>query len=512
VKVLLIVIDAATSRVVSPAIKTGQLPTLQRLAEVGGLHESVTMFPSITPAATATIITGQYPASSGIVGASWYDEAAESVAYFGDDFWVVAREGFRPFLRDFLVGLNGDRLKAPTLFQHVERAGKTALCLNYLVFKGDVEHVVKMPLLLSMLPGVSRTEVIKGPSIFCLGDFVATRTMRGKPLVDKSGIVHRFGMDDASTGLLLAEVAEDRAFADFNVAYFADNDYRSHEIGPHAALKVVAAVDASLARMFEAAGGMDAMLRDTYVIVTSDHGHCEILDDAERATIHLDRALGEFKQAALGQPWQDGDQIMICPNMRAAEVYLRHHDESSRLRVIELALADSRIDHAFWRIGSAGSGPLRYAVRNADGYLEFRRGNDGGQSAQDAFGMWWSWTGALAVLDAKVEDGRLRWNDYPNAFERIAGALDAPKAGAVWFTARPGCEFEVPGGAAHVGGASHGGLHALESLCPFLIAGPTRVDVPRHMRSVDIAPLCLELLGVPAPFRVGDPRQVTGAS
>ena len=53
-KVLLVVIDAATARVVSPAIKTGQLPTMQRLAEVGRLHESVTMFPSITPAATTT--------------------------------------------------------------------------------------------------------------------------------------------------------------------------------------------------------------------------------------------------------------------------------------------------------------------------------------------------------------------------------------------------------------------------------------------------------------------------
>jgi predicted AlkP superfamily pyrophosphatase or phosphodiesterase len=70
VKVLLIVIDAATSRVISPAIQTGQLPTMQRLAEAGSLHESVTMFPSITPAATASIITGHYPAGSGIVCAS----------------------------------------------------------------------------------------------------------------------------------------------------------------------------------------------------------------------------------------------------------------------------------------------------------------------------------------------------------------------------------------------------------------------------------------------------------
>ena len=505
-KVLLVVIDAATARVVSPAIKTGQLPTLQRLAEVGRLHESVTMFPSITPAATTTIITGHYPAQSGIVGASWYDEGAENVAYFGDDFWVIAREGFRAFLDDFLVGLNGDRLRAPTLFQTVERAGKSALCLNYLIFKGDVEHTVKIPGLLAMLPGVSRTEVIKGPAFLCLGDFVATRTMRGTPLVDKGGMKHRFGMDDASTGQLLVEVAEDRAFADFTVAYFADNDYRSHEIGPHAALKVVEEVDRSLARMFEAAGGMETMLRDTYVIVTSDHGHCEVLDDTERATIHLDVALGEFKQAALGKPWADGDEMMICPNMRAAEVYLRHHDAATLLRVIEQALGDRRVDHAFWRVEVEGAARNGYAARNADGHLEFWRGKEGGETAQDAYGTDWSWRGNLSVLDAHVEDGRLRWNDYPNAFERITGALDAPKSGAVWFTARPGCEFEVPGGKAHVGGASHGGLHALESLCPFVIAGPATVDLPNDMRSVDIAPLCLELLGLPSTLRVGDPR------
>jgi arylsulfatase A-like enzyme len=506
VKVLLVVIDAATARVVGPAIKTGQLPTMQRLVEAGALHESVTMFPSITPAATTTIITGQYPAHSGIVGASWYDEATESVAYFGDDFWVAAREGFRAFLCDFLMGLNGERLKALTLFQHIERAGKTALCLNYLVFKGDTEHTVKVPsVLMAMLPGVKRSEVIHGPSIFCLGDFVATRTMRGKPLVDKGGVFHRFGMDDASTGQMLVEIAEDDAFADFNVAYFADNDYRGHEVGPHAALKVIEKVDHSLGQMFEAAGGMEKILQDTYVIITSDHGHCEILDDAERATIHLDKTLCDLKQAALGKPWQDGDEIMICPNMRAAEVYLRQPDSSMLLRVIDSVLGDQRVDHAFWRVDTAGR--KGYAARNANGYLEFWRGSDGPEHAKDAFGTAWTWRGDLGVLDAQVEDGELRWNDYPNAFERIVGALDARSSGAVWFTAKPGCEFEVPGGAAHVGGASHGGLHELESWCPVIVAGPAKVELPVHMRSVDIAPLCLKLLGIPSPMQVGDPRE-----
>lgn len=70
-KVLLVVIDAATPHVVCPAIRTGRLPTLQRLADAGTLHEaSVSIFPSITPAATTSIITGAYPAEHGIAGAA----------------------------------------------------------------------------------------------------------------------------------------------------------------------------------------------------------------------------------------------------------------------------------------------------------------------------------------------------------------------------------------------------------------------------------------------------------
>jgi hypothetical protein len=57
-----------------------------------------------------------------------------------------------------------------------------------------------------------------------------------------------------------------------------------------------------------------------------------------------------------------------------------------------------------------------------------------------------------------------------------------------------------------VGGASHGGLHALDSFSPVVVAGPSRVPVPRHMRSVDLAPLCMQLLGLQMRYRVGDPR------
>ena len=507
VKVLLVVIDAASPRVVCPAVQTGHLPNLKRLADAGEMHQaSATIFPSITPAATTSIITGCYPAEHGIAGASWLDEAENRVAYYGDDFWVIAREGFGAFVRDFLTGLNGDRLRAPTMFEVAERAGRSAASLNYLVYRGLVRHDANVPKLLSLLPGVPFTESVDGPSLLCLGDFVTCRALRHKPL-DKGGLMHRFGMDDEATAELLTEIAAEGLFPELTVAYFADNDYRSHEVGPYRALPAIERVDAALGAMFDAAGGFDRFMQDRCVLVTSDHGHCDILADRERAVIELHHVLAEFRQAAIGKPWTERDELMICPNMRAAQLYVHRPTADAIQRVGRTCLLDPRVDLVMWKRTWTRPDAPGYAVASPRGHLEFWRADDGppATSGHDAFGQLWSWHGDLEALQFERIDGLVSSTEYPNAFERIAGALDAPNSGEIWVTAQPGCEFEVPGGAAHVGGGSHGALHALDSLSPVIVAGAPR-RLPRAMRSIDIAPLCLDALGIRMRYAVGDAR------
>ena len=506
-KVLLVVIDAASPRVFCPAVQTGQLPNLKKLADAGEMHqESVTIFPSITPAATSSIITGTYPFEHGIAGASWFDDSRNEIAYYGDDFWVIAKEGFGAFLRDFLVRLNGDRLTAPTLFELIERTGRPAACLNYLVHRGLAEHKVNVPWLLAMLPGVPFTETVAGPRLLCLGDFVTGRGPRTKrKLHDKPGMIHRFGMDDASTSVLLQELAAERGFPDFTVAYFADNDYKSHEVGPHAALPVIEGVDAALGAMFDAAGGFDRFMQDTCVIVTSDHGHCEILADRDAAVIELQTVLGEFAHADLGRGWRAEDEIMICPNMRAAQIYIQHPSAVMVDRVARSALLDPRVDLVMWKTGLTETGATGYSILSPRGGLEFWRGSNGDGRAHDAWRTEWTWRGDLEVLQLEREGNFIESREYPNAFERIAGVLDMRHSGEVWVTAQPGCEFEVPGGEAHCGGASHGALHALDSFSPVIVANAPR-RLPRMMRSIDIAPLCMEILGIPMRYAVGDPR------
>jgi hypothetical protein len=513
-KVLLVVIDAASPRVVCPAIQTGRLRNLKRLADAGEMHQSsATIFPSITPAATTSILTGAYPAEHGIAGASWYEESRDEIVYYGDDFWVIAKEGFGAFLRDFLVRLNGDRLKAPTLFELIERTGRRAACLNYLVYRGLVTHDVRVPRLLALLPGVPLTETVDGPSILNLGDFVAERPLRHGHHDGRTGLLHRFGMDDAATALLLTRMAERGLWPDFTVAYFADNDYRSHEVGPHAALPVIDRVDAALGEMFDAAGGFDAFMRDMCVIVTSDHGHSEILSDRDEAVVELQTILGDFRHSELGRPWRPREEIMICPNMRAAQIYVRHATNVER--IAQTALLDPRVDLVMWRSAGADAGASGYTVAGQRGRLVFWREADAasrrGVRGEDAFGTAWRWDGDAETLQL-VQDGRfVESTEYPNAFERIANVLEARNSGDMWVTVRPGCELDVPGGHAHVGGGSHGALHALDSLSPVVAAGLER-RLPRAMRSVDIAPLCLQALGMSMRYGVGDARHAGSAS
>jgi hypothetical protein len=508
VKILLIVIDAATPHVVCPAVRTGQFPVLQQLVDAGTMHErSVSIFPSITPAATTSIITGCYPAEHGIAGASWFDRTRGEVAYYGDDFWVIAREGFGDFIRDFLLRLNGDRLIAPTLFEMVERSGRQAACLNYLVFRGNVPHHVRIPGLLAALPGVPLSETVEGPSILYLGDFVGTPSSRGRRLEEKGGILHRFGMDDASTGAMLIDLFEQGGLPDFTVAYFADNDYRSHEVGPYRALDVLARIDEVLSEAFAVAGGMQRVLDETCIVITSDHGHCDVLRDPTRAVIRLDSVLSNYRQAKLGGAWGPRDEIMICPNMRAAQIYVRKPSPDIVARLGQDLLAHPLVDQVIGRTGLAVGGSDGYSVFTSRGNVRFSRALNGSADAEDVFGGRWRWSGEPATVDMAHDGRTIVFDQYPNAFERIAGVLDLEHSGELWVTAKPGAEFEVPGGKAHVGGASHGALHALDSHSPVILAGGgIRPTLPRDLRSIDIAPLCMQLLGIPMRYCPGDPR------
>ena len=410
-RVLLMVVDGWTPSVLAAGLARRTLPTFARLAAAGILDlQCTSIFPSITPAATASIITGRHPAAHGIAGMSWLNPRDGQVSYFGDDVATVLRRGPADFLRAFLVRLNGDRLRAATLLQTVPAHGRSAASINYLMFKGDVRHHAEVPRVLRLLPRMPRRVEVFGPPVLYLGEFCRPAGARLK----HRGMRHRYGLDDAATEEFLLQYGGAGALPDFTVAYFADYDFESHRRGHEDSLDVIQRLDARLARVFDAWGGFDRVLRDVVIVTTADHCHSHVRRDRD-AGIHLDPLLDEFTLAAPSYGWRGDDQLMVCPNMRAAQVHVRHRDSHVIRRVARSLVADRRVDQVIWRDDDTGKGGFR--VLTADrGELWFRPSPASG-AVTDARGAGWDYTGELAAVDAHVTDLHVVFGDYPSAFE-----------------------------------------------------------------------------------------------
>jgi hypothetical protein len=507
-KVLLVIVDACASRVVEPAIQRNQLPNLRRLIETGTWRtDSISIFPSITPACTTSIITGCYPREHTIPGAYWYEPEEHNVVYFGYDIWAILDEGISQFVQDFLINLNEEYIQAPTVYQLASRAGLVTASLNYIIFHGDVAHTVNMPPALALLVDVETPTIINGPNILYFGDvFQSAVDASGRTLSAPGGPLNRFGFSDETTGELLKQLASAHNMPDFTLAYFPHNDSRSHEVGPEEAIDALEDVDRILGEVFEAYGGMDALLDEVCILLTGDHSQSNVIDDAESAGIRLDQLLESFSVADAGTPMEKEDDLVICPNLRAAQIYFHTPTEERIERVVRQLLTDSRVDQALWSDEFVHGSTGGYHVRTNDrGSLRFWPSQDPDAPA-DVHGCRWEWEGDLRVVDGHVADGVITFDTYPNAFERIVGMLDLPRRGHLWLTAHPGYEFRLEHTDIHQGGGSHGSLHVLDSLSPLIMAGaPEGVELPQQPRLVDVAPLCLTVLGI-------EPDHAPGAS
>lgn len=498
-KVLLIIIDALASRVVQPALNSNRLPNFNRLYEAATLRsESISIFPSITPAATSSLITGVYPQKHGISGAYWYIPDQKKVVYFGYDIWAILEKGIANFMQDFLIELNEKHLQGQTLFQKVEESGRTAASLNYLIFHGDSPHEINLPLLLSLLPNSSMDQKVSGPSLLYFGDLIQTPLANDKKPSGPGGMFHRFGFADDNTADLLLDLIQKEALPDFTLAYFPENDFRSHEVGPETAVDKLEALDEQLGKIFTAFGGLERMLSEVCVVVTGDHSQSDVVADEQAAAIRLDQLLAEFSIAAAGTPMDKEDELVVCPNLRTAQIYFHTPTAERHERIIRDLLQDQRIDQLIWSAEFLDAAHRGFHVATQErGRLHFWPGEGGPNSATDKVGNTWSWQGNLAAVDGHVEDGEITFGDYPNAFERIAGILMLSVSGHLWVTSKPGYEFCLEHTLVHAGGGSHGSLHVLDSVSPLWVAGaPAELALPAQPRSVDVAPLCLKVLGL----------------
>jgi hypothetical protein len=184
----------------------------------------------------------------------------------------------------------------------------------------------------------------------------------------------------------------------------------------------------------------------------------------------------------------DGPRIAVCPSQRGAMVYALREAERDAMRasVVTRALTIEGVDLVIWLERDAHDAPREAVIASPSrGELRFAPEKMGGTDGAgetgaltDARGRRWSVDGNLDALAAQARDGVFISLDYPDALARVWASLTCPTSGEVLLSAAPGYEFLDWGGAAHVGGGSHGSLHASDSLGALVLSGVDELPAP----------------------------------
>jgi hypothetical protein len=481
-KLVLCVIDAMAPEMLVRAAESGAAPVLATLMQRGFyIPDCVAAFPSVTPVCAASIVTGTAQDEHHIPGMNWYSRSSEESRYveYGSSLRAAQRFGISRQLTDTVYNMNRAHLSPRTLtvFETLDDANVRTAGTTYLMYRGRHRHEPQRDTALArVLAGTLTRHPVMGPRELFYADIFASRRTGCRSTLGMPGV------RDRHSGCVSAYMVEHDLF-DFLLLSLPDNDWHSHKRGPDGQLTSIAAADLQLARVMEAAGGVDEFLAEHAVIVMADHSQAPVT-----ATIDLQGELSELgvlqpdNANLLGaltgtrtssRPRNDVEpRIAVCPSQRAAMVYSLHRSERDAMRasVVTRARTIEGVDLLAWLARDAHDRPLEGVVSNPDrGELRFAPDGD----LRDARGIRWHLDGELAVLDAAVSRGEstLSTPTYPDALSRLWSALTCPTSGEVLLSAAPGYEFLDWGGAAHIGGGSHGSLHVSDSLAPLVLYG-----------------------------------------
>lgn len=486
-KVLLFVIDSLHPVVLGKVLSEGKAPALRFLAEHGTYYDRViSSFPTMTPAATSSMITGTWPDRHGVPGFIWYNEEIRKIVDYGATWQSILKIGTEKVLRNLLIKLNEEHLnpKTPTLYERLEAAGYTTGNVNFMIHRATHLQQAKLPFLLALATGFHLTQAeVSGPAHLTLGQLLHP-AFSGRSNAYPRGAFHRFGFNDSFSGSMAAQIVREGNQPDLMVVYFPDNDKYSHKYGPLQSGPSIAHADSQVAGVLNEYGSWEKALEGNVFIVTGDHAQSRVGIGSEYL-IDLDDALKSFKRLkATEETSVDNNQeIAICPNERMAYIYILQRKEKILADVVSILAKDTRNTQIAWKVSNTG-----YCVLQGGTEKQLLFSQVG--PYQDVYGQGWSFEGDLSVVDAKVSGGKtIEFGQYPDALTRLISALEARGGSRVVVSAASGYEYQAVGAPIHPGGGSHGSLEEEDSTVPMIVAGmQVRLE---HPRIIDLVPIIL---------------------
>lgn len=485
-RVVYIIIDGMSTEAFEQATSSGRAPALATIKERGHyVRDSVAVFPTITPAATSSLVTGEVPARHGIPGMCWYDRNANRYVNYGQSPRAAVIEGLNQVVRDHMHNLNEEHLSkdVSTIHESLDRLRLSTASINFMVFRGPHEQELRRGLFKRGFFRKSLPERIHGPKEHYFADVLGGSSDGPcRSMLSKRGLEERMKATDAWAACVTRDLLERRA-ADMVLFYLHENDHLSHRNGPVSQVENLIAEDEHVAYVLDAFDSWDRACDEVGFVITADHAQSPVSDEEEHV-VELPEVLGDFKlvRPKPGKERMDGRDLAAAGNGRAGFVYL-NEERAERLHhpVTESLLSCDGLDQVMWRENDG------YVVASNRGRIWFDQVNDDG--VVDERGNRWRYEGDLAVIDGIVEENEIRTPEYPLAMWRIKSALDLDRIGDIVVTARLTYALRDLGGGDHKGGGDHASLHVQDSMVPFV---STLDEPPLHPSTVDVAPHIVE--------------------
>ncbi|HEX5609995.1 MAG TPA: alkaline phosphatase family protein [Solirubrobacterales bacterium] len=501
-KLVLTYVDSLRTDMLQRAVEEGRAPTFGALLERGVLiPDCVSSFPSVTPVACSEMVTGVGADRHWISGMNWYHRLERRYVEYGSSLEATRSFGVFRALYDLVYNMNLAHLspEIETVFERLDDAGERTACTPFLIYRGRHRHQVSLEGLMRRAVDATKLKFRHhtwGPADLFYGDLYASRDVPCK----STSIP---GNRDGYAACCAVELIKEDSF-DFLLLSLPDNDNYSHRHGPDASVESIAKADSCFAKLVEAAGGLDSFLDGHAVILLADHA---------QTPVHRGLPLAEL----LGREWsvlQPSDdrpelaQLAVSPTGRAAHVYLLPGEgERADPAAVGARLGEIEGVDLVCRLqgedglqlprtdpGMPAAGDEWAAVERGGEAVRFRPGGE----TLDLRGAAWQVEGDLSVLEARIEDGRLRSETYPDPLARVWSALTAPHSGDFVVSLELGFEAVDWGGVTHAGGGSHGALHAGDSVGPLLFVGcgPESAAERNQWTLRDVAPAVLEHFGL----------------
>ena len=500
-KLVFTYVDSLRTDMLEQAVVEGRAPNFAALLERGTLvRECVSSFPSVTPVACAEIVTGVGADRHWISGMNWYHRLERRYVEYGSSLEASRAFGVFRALYDLVYNMNLAHLNpgVETLFEQLDDAELRTACTPFLIYRGRRRHQVTLEGLLRRAVDATRLKFRHhtwGPGELFYGDLYASRAVPCK----STSIP---GSRDGYSACCAAELAKEDGF-DFLLFSLPDNDNYSHRYGPEASVESIAKADHCFGKLVETAGDLDAFLDEHAVILLADHAQTPV----HRGLPLADLLAREWSVLQPSESRPELSQLAVSPTGRAAHVYLLPGEgERADPDAVRRALGVIEGVDLVCRLETAAGEPLlreepeppppgaAAVVERGGVEVRFRPGD----SLTDLRGARWEVEGELAALEATIDGGLLRSDAYPDPLGRVWSALSSPHAGDFLLSLASGYEAVDWGGVSHVGGGSHGSLHAGDSLGPLLFVGcgPGDADERRQWALRDVAGVVREHFGL----------------